>query len=188
MIWSAASGRSREPVVRICESAGESRAVRLQLLEEIRQVVSFDAYAWLLTDPETSVGSAPLADVPCLPELALLIRLKYLTEVNRWTTLHGAPVALLQEATGGDPSRSLLWRDLLDGYGIGDVASLVFKDRFGCWGFSALGSPAPWPRSGRPKPPTLPASPVQGPWRFAPGRQNPSSPPPPATPRRPCPP
>ncbi len=138
MIRSAASGRSRERVVRICESAGDSRTVRLQLLEEIRQVVSFDAYAWLLTDPETSVGSAPLADVPCLPELALLIRLKYLTEVNRWTTLHGAPVALLQEATGGDPSRSLLWRDLLDRYGIGDVASLVFKDRFGCWGFLDL--------------------------------------------------
>src|SRR5713226_8695300 len=144
MIRSAASGRSRERVVRICESAGDSRTVRLQLLEEIRQVVSFDAYAWLLTDPETSVGSAPLADVPCLPELALLIRLKYLTEVNRWTTLHGAPVALLQEATGGDPSRSLLWRDLLAGYDIGDVASLVFRDRFGCWGFLDL-----W-RSGRP--------------------------------------
>src|SRR5260221_1049305 len=138
MIRSAASGRSRERVVRICESAGESRTVRLQLLEEIRQVVSFDAYAWLLTAPEASVGWAPLADVPCLPELALLIRLKYLTEVNRWTTLLGAPVALLQEATGGDPSRSLLWRDLLDGYGIGDVASLVFKDRFGCWGFLDL--------------------------------------------------
>ena len=26
--------------------------------------VPFDAYAWLLTDPETSVGSSPLADVP----------------------------------------------------------------------------------------------------------------------------
>jgi len=34
------------------------------VLKEISQVVSFDAYAWLLTDPETSVGAAPLADVP----------------------------------------------------------------------------------------------------------------------------
>jgi hypothetical protein len=38
-------------------------------LKELRQTVPFDAYAWLLTDPETSVGSSPLADVPCLPEL-----------------------------------------------------------------------------------------------------------------------
>ena len=96
MVTSAASGRSQERVLRICDSAADARALRLQLLAEIRQVVSFDAYAWLLTDPQTSVGSAPLADVPCLPELPRLIRLKYLTEVNRWTTLRGTPVALLQ--------------------------------------------------------------------------------------------
>jgi hypothetical protein len=55
--------------VRICGSAGDARTLRLQLVAEIRQVVGFEAYAWLLTDPETSVGSSPLADVPCLPEL-----------------------------------------------------------------------------------------------------------------------
>ena len=122
----------------MCDSVADARTLRLQLLDEIRPAVGFDAYAWLLTDPETSVGSAPLADVPCLPELPRLIRLKYLTEVNRWTTLLAAPVALLQEATGGQPSRSLLWRDLLADYGVGDVASLVFRDRFGCWGFLDL--------------------------------------------------
>ena len=138
MARSTASARSLERVQRICDSAGDAQALRLQLLEEIRAAVGFDAYAWLLTDPETSVGAAPLADVPCLPELPRLIRLKYLTDVNRWTTLHPAPVALLQQATGGEPSRSLLWRDLLASYAIGDVASLVFTDRFGCWGFLDL--------------------------------------------------
>jgi DNA-binding CsgD family transcriptional regulator len=138
MATSAGSARSRERVVRICDSATDARTLRLRLLEEIRRVVGFDAYAWLLTDPETSVGSAPLADVPCLPELPRLIALKYLTGINRWTSMRGAPVALLQEATGGDRSRSLLWRDLLCRYGIGDVASLVFRDRFGCWGFLDL--------------------------------------------------
>ena len=57
----------------------------MRLLDEIRRAVGFDAYAWVLTDPQTCVGSAPLADVPCLPELPALIRLKYLTTVNRWT-------------------------------------------------------------------------------------------------------
>jgi DNA-binding CsgD family transcriptional regulator len=138
MARSTVSARSLERVLRICDSAGDTRTLQLQLLDEFRAAVGFDAYAWLLTDPETSVGSAPLADVPCLPELPRLIRLKYLTDVNRWTTLHTAPVALLQEATSGEPSRSLLWRDLLASYVIGDVASLVFKDRFGCWGFLDL--------------------------------------------------
>jgi DNA-binding CsgD family transcriptional regulator len=110
----------------------------LQLLEEIRLAVGFDSYAWLLTDPETSVGAAPLADVPCLPELPRLIRLKYLTVINRWTTLGSPPVALLRESTAGDLSLSLLWRELLIRYSIVDVASLVFRDKFGCWGFLDL--------------------------------------------------
>jgi hypothetical protein len=58
--------------------------LRLEALDAIRRAVSFDAYAWLLTDPETSVGSSPLADVPCLPRLPQLIRLRYATAVNRW--------------------------------------------------------------------------------------------------------
>jgi DNA-binding CsgD family transcriptional regulator len=130
--------RSLDRVARICGAAGDARVLRLELLAEVRRMVPFDAYAWLLTDPQTSVGSAPLADVPCLPELPDLIRLKYLTEVNRWTRLNDPPVALLHDATGGDKSRSLLWRGLLSTYGVGDVASLVMRDRFGCWGFLDL--------------------------------------------------
>jgi DNA-binding CsgD family transcriptional regulator len=109
----------------------------LALIDELRRVVPFDAYAWLLTDPETEVGSAPLADVPCLPELPRLIRLKYLTEINRWTALED-PVASLSLATEGDLGRSVVWRELLSRYSVNDVASLVFRDRFGCWGFLDL--------------------------------------------------
>ena len=95
---------------RICEQTDDERSLRISLLGEIRRVVPFDAFSWLLTDPETEVGCSPLADVPCLPELPRLIRLKYLTEVNRWTQLDG-PVALLSTATGGQLDRSLVWRD-----------------------------------------------------------------------------
>lgn len=111
--------------------------MRLALLDEIRGAVRFDAYAWMLTDPETEVGCAPLADVPCLPELPRLIRLKYLTPINRWTHLD-VPVASLRAATGDQPEHSLVWRELLDRYDVSDVASLVFRDRFGCWGFLDL--------------------------------------------------
>jgi len=125
-------------VVRICESAGDAATLRLRLIRELRAAIGFDAYAWLLTDPETWVGSAPLADVPCLPELPQLIRLKYLTPVNRWTVLMPAAVALLRQTTGGRLSRSLLWNDLLSQYDVVDIASSVYVDRFGCWGFLDL--------------------------------------------------
>jgi DNA-binding NarL/FixJ family response regulator len=132
-----AGARALERVARACRAGGDDRTLRLTILDEIRRAVGFDAYAWLLTDPETEVGCAPVADVPCLPELARLIRLKYLTAVNRWTTLD-APVGLLRAVTGDQPGHSLVFRELLAPYDVGDVASLVYRDRFGCWGFLDL--------------------------------------------------
>jgi DNA-binding CsgD family transcriptional regulator len=136
--------QAREQILQICRSRADARTLRLEVLAVLRRVIGFDAYVWLLTDPETSVGSAPLADVPCLPELPRLIRLKYLTTVNRWTAMI-TPVASLHQATGGDLARSLLWRDLLRSYQIGDIATSVHRDRFGCWAFLDL-----WRGSGAP--------------------------------------
>ncbi len=107
------------------------------MLEEISRNVVFDAYVWLLTDPDTEVGSDPVADVPCLPQLPELIRLKYLTATNRWTRLP-RPVGRLHADTGGCREQSLVWRELLSQYEVADVASVVFKDRFGCWAFLDL--------------------------------------------------
>lgn len=143
MARSAAIGRTLGRIERICESAADARTLRLSLVDELRRALAFDAYAWLLTDPETSVGTAPLADVPCLPELPELIRLKYLTTLNRWTTLSEQPMALLYGATGGDLSLSQLWRGLLSRYDVVDLASMVFADQFGCWGFLDLWRVAP---------------------------------------------
>ena len=135
-------GRARALIERICDDAAEAgtdaRTFRLQILEELRSAVSFDAHAWLLTDPQTAVGAAPVADVPWMAELPRQIRLKYCTAVNRWTALADRPVALLHEATGGDLAQSLVWRDLLARHGVHDVASVVFADRFGCWAFLEL--------------------------------------------------
>ncbi len=124
-------------VIRVCDSTVGSRSLRLALLDEIRRFIGFDAFAWLLTDPETEVGADPVADVPSLSELPRLIRLKYLTTVNRWTKLSG-PLGLLRSATGDRRELSLVWREMLSSYDVGDVASLVFRDHFGCWGFLDL--------------------------------------------------
>src|SRR5215469_5458792 len=137
MVSTTALTQARDQIVQLCGRGADARTLRLEVLAVLRRVIGFDAYVWLLTDPETEVGSDPLADVPCLPELPRLIRLKYLTDVNRWTTLRG-PVATLQAGTTHQPRRSLVWRELQSAYNVSDVASVVFRDRFGCWGFLDL--------------------------------------------------
>ncbi len=121
-------------IAAIGATARDVRALRLEILGELRRTVPFTWYAWLLTDPQTGVGCAPLADVPCLPELPSLIRLKYLTTVNRWTDLV-TPVARLGD---DDRQRSLIWRELQSRFGVVDVASVVFRDQYGTWGFLDL--------------------------------------------------
>jgi DNA-binding CsgD family transcriptional regulator len=130
-------------VEHIADTGADDRALRAQVLAVVRGFVSFDAYAFLLTDPATTVGCSPLAEVPDLGTLPDLIRVKYLTTVNRWTGLPTGGCASLQQTTGGQPEQSLLWREHLSGLGILDVLSVVFTDRFGCWGFLDLwrGSP-----------------------------------------------
>ncbi|WP_053852540.1 helix-turn-helix transcriptional regulator [Streptomyces sp. NRRL B-24085] len=122
--------RSHERIVRLCEAGGDSRTLRERLLGELRTAVGFDAHDFLLTDPETTVGCSPVTDVPWRSEAPRTTRLRYLSAANRWTHLDG--VALLSRLPS--PAAGCPWRETLCDHGIRDVASLVFKDRFGCWG------------------------------------------------------
>ena len=125
-------------IEQLCAADLDERALRVELLAQIRAWVPCDAYAWLRTDPESCVGSAPLAETPSRADLPTLIRLKYLTVTNRWTSLGSGAAATLADTTCGDRSESRVWAELLSGYGIDDVASIVFRDHYGCWGFLDL--------------------------------------------------
>ncbi len=135
-----ARARARERIGAVVSEPVDARRLRLHVLAVLREVIDFDAYVWLLTDPVTTVGAAPVADVPCLPELPALIKAKYATPVNRWTDLQlqKSPAGTLNDAVGGELDRSLMWREVLCRYGIGDMVSAVFADQFGCWGFLDL--------------------------------------------------
>lgn len=124
-------------VPRLAAEAGDSRAFRAAVLQRLRPAVPFDWYAWVLTDPATTVGTDPLAEVPDLGELPRLVRLRYRSP-TRWTHLH--PVGVL----GAAADRSPLWREVQRHHGVVDVLSLVLRDRFGCWGFLDLWSTRPF--------------------------------------------
>ena len=124
---------------------GSNRELRARVLEQLRDVIDFSHYAWLLTDPVTWVGTAPLASVPDPQSLPLLIRLKYQAVTNRWTALPPGRCVALSAATTARP-RAGSWQALLVTYGVTDVASLSLRDRYGSWSFLDLwrcgGSPA----------------------------------------------
>jgi len=131
--------RARERVIALDAAGLADRDLRRAVLAVLREVIDFSAYVWLLTDPVTAVGAAPLAEVPCVSELPTLIKAKYATTVNRWTGLRrDGTVRLLTEAVDGDLARSRVWREVQSRYGIRDVASVVFADQHGCWGFLDL--------------------------------------------------
>jgi DNA-binding CsgD family transcriptional regulator len=136
----------RERIASLSAAVSDAETLRTEVIGELHRAVGFDAHVWLLTDPVTTVGSAPHADIPAFGQLPLLIKLKYLTKVNRWSDLVARRIdaASLVHATGGDLARSLVWREVLNGHGVTDVASVVAADRYGCWGFLDL-----W-RSGAP--------------------------------------
>lgn len=108
----------------------DDRTLRRAIIEQVRRSIPFDAFAWLLTDPDTTVGTAPLAEVPCLDQLPRLIALRY-TAARRWTSADD-DVPYRPVPAGSELER------FLAGYGVSDVVSVVFKDRFGWWGFLDL--------------------------------------------------
>jgi DNA-binding CsgD family transcriptional regulator len=127
-------------IVRRCAEHDEERALRIALLEDLRQAVPFGAHMWALTDPETGVTSSPLATVPesAMARLPTLIRCRHLTTVNRPAEL-AAPAESLLRATEGQPEESLLYRELRGGgTALLDIATVVFRDRFGSWGWLDL--------------------------------------------------
>ncbi|MET4095611.1 LuxR family transcriptional regulator [Arthrobacter sp. UYCu712] len=140
MTSSWALHRSLERIGKLCGAALEDHELRRQALDELAVIVPFSAYAWPLSDPESATGVSPMARIPCPEELPELIRLKYLTPAGRWTALMGQrrPAMSLLAATGGEPSRSLLWDRLLRRFGVTDMLSTVFADKYGCWGWLDL--------------------------------------------------
>ena len=105
---------------------------RAAVVQRLRGAIDFEWFVWVLTDPVTEVGADPFAIAPDLGQLPTLVRLKYLTRLNRWTTLHTVG------SLGSDPHRSPVWMGIQRQHGVADVLSTVFRDGYGCWGFLDL--------------------------------------------------
>lgn len=131
-------------IERACRGDLDERRLRVAVLEELRSFVSFDAYAWLLTDPVTCVGWSPVAELPTLADLPDVIAAKYLSDLDRWSDQPAGGVSTWADAARPFDSNSSPFVALLRSrYAISDVLSVVLRDKAGCWGFLDL-----WRRNG----------------------------------------
>ncbi|GAA1664236.1 hypothetical protein GCM10009745_02540 [Kribbella yunnanensis] len=121
-------------VERLCSGALDAKALREQVLAAVRPVVPFDGHVWVLTDPVTCVGTAPLADVPGLQwkDLPGLVRWRYLERGTRWTDLRAAGTPVM--AFRGESA---------------EILTVACWDRFGCWAWLDLWRSTPFTRTER---------------------------------------
>ena len=87
--------------------------------------------------PQGGSQEQPPGEEPRVPEVGVPGQRAV---VGVWTGmddvgLHEEPAVL-----GGNSTARPLWRQVQRSYGVLDVASVVFRDRFGCWGFLDLWS------------------------------------------------
>lgn len=115
----------------LCRGDLPAKALREQVLAQVRRVVPFDGHVFGLTDPVTRVATSPLADVPLpwdrLPEV---IRWRYQSPQLRWDRPEGSSPTATLLGSGPTPLFEHVLRDL----GVVDTAVTAYADRYGCWG------------------------------------------------------
>jgi DNA-binding CsgD family transcriptional regulator len=111
---------------RICDAGLPDRVLRERLLAAIGAAVPYDAHVFVLTDPVTRVISSPHATVPqaAMEQLPVLVRRRYAT---------ADPVA---------------WQGFLATFGVSDLLTVRFEDRYGAWGWLELWRTGGAPYSG----------------------------------------
>jgi DNA-binding CsgD family transcriptional regulator len=116
---------------RLSKSTLDDAAFRQEAVAMLRRAVDFDAWCWALLDPVTRLPADALAENPVVSgKVGRFLRLVYQqgdapNGVEPGTSV--SAVYSLRHATGGDPSRSARWREVLGPGGYGDelVAGLV---------------------------------------------------------------
>lgn len=104
-------------------------------------MVGFDRWCWPDADPLTLLPGPGLAEHDHGRELPRALEQEY-SGLDYATKEHvgrgRTPVLSLRRSTAGDLHRSPRWDDVLGPAGIGDVAMLACRDRYGCWGWLEL--------------------------------------------------
>lgn len=131
----------KQKVTRLAEAATTSREFRKALLEQLRELLPFDAACCTTVDPQTLLSTGAVTEVGIEAIHDRLFEYEYLREdFNKYARLaqEEFPVAILSAATNGELERSSRFREMLQPSGFADEmrAALIYEGK--CWGYLTL--------------------------------------------------
>jgi len=132
---------ARDAIVQACASGLDARALFEQVAARLRPVVPYAAAGWLSTDPATLLYTdAIVENVDGGLHLQFFENELVAPDFAKFSTIlrQREPVALLSEATRGEPERSARHRTLHLPLGYSGELRAVFATGGACWGVSCL--------------------------------------------------
>jgi DNA-binding CsgD family transcriptional regulator len=133
--------RAQHEIGRLCHAGLDSVQLRREVMEHVDRVVPTDAWCFPTADPATLMITGNVGEgLP--PHIApLFARIEYSQEdFNKFDDLarRDNPVADLAEATEGELSRSVRWREVFHPIGLDDDLRAALVADGTCWGFLSL--------------------------------------------------
>lgn len=141
MATQAARTRSRERLEALAVSRVGGEELQREVVQELRRVIGFDRWCWPMADPTSVLPGPGLAEHNYGPQLPRALECEYAGgefATKEQSARGSSPALSLSRSTGADLVRSSRWDQVLRGAGIGDLALLACRDRFGCWAWLEL--------------------------------------------------
>jgi DNA-binding CsgD family transcriptional regulator len=133
--------RARQQIIRLCHAGLDSRALRVETLRALRQVVPLDVAFFATTDPATVLFTGAVTDDVLHRATPYFLENEFLQDdVNKFADLARASrrVSGLGEATHGELERSPRYRDILAPRALGDELRAALTVGSLCWGVMCL--------------------------------------------------
>ena len=132
------SSKVREDIRRACRSARDPVALHREVAALLPGAVPFDRWCGLVVDPSTllSTGGYHAEGLPA-PVLPRLLEIEAgEPDFNALPDLarSGSAVSTIDRATGGDPARSVRYRDVLEPSGLGRELRALLREGRTAWG------------------------------------------------------
>ena len=127
-------------IIELCRSGLDPESFRAKLLPRLRRAVPSDGLWWATVDPATLLFTGTYQEeIPERTKPYFLENEFVADDVNKWVDVarHPGGVRTLEDATGGEWSRSARYSEIFQPLGFGDELRAVFSVQGACWVSSA---------------------------------------------------